>query len=132
MTGRLCAGLFQATLAALTLTGCATVVRLPPTGEQKTRAGETVVETIHVENTSWNLLCLLPIASGDPERPNVRTCRWCRNTVTLENQMRMIEAEAKRVGATRATEVVTYENDEDVYLILFLRNKIHTSAVLVK
>lgn len=117
---------------AFALAGCASVVRLVPSEAQKTRDGETVVETIQVANTSWKFLGCLPIASGDPERPNKKTCRWCRDTVTLENQMRMIEAEAQAVGAKRATEVITYRNDEDAYLILFLRSKIHTSAVLVK
>ena len=46
--------------------------------------------------------------------------------------LKMIEAEAKRCGASCAKHVVTYEDDEDVFLILLLRRKIHTSAILVR
>ena len=123
---------FSSLAGALLLTGCASVTRIDALPGQRNVLGEEVIETIHVENTDWKLLCLLPIASGDPDHPNEVGCRWFRDTTCLENQMKMINAEMKRVGAVRATEIITYENEEDVYLLLLLRRKIHTSAVLSK
>ena len=52
--------------------------------------------------------------------------------MTPENQLKMLEREATRLGAKKAINVATVTNDEVVFLILFLREKIHTTAVLVK
>ena len=54
------------------------------------------------------------------------------NTVTLDNQLRMLEAEAKRVGAKRAVDVTSDSSKESVLFFLLKREKLHTSAVLVK
>ena len=112
--------------------GCALVTSLPAEPGAKTAEGEEIVETVQVMNSSWSLLCLLPIASGDIEQPNCESCLPFRDSVNLENQIKMIEAEAKKCGASRAKHVVTYEDDEDVFLLLLLRRKIHTSATLVR
>lgn len=112
--------------------GCATVTRIAPGPGARTAEGEEIVETVQVMNTSWSFLCLLPLASGDIDSPDRVSCRPFRDTVSLANQVRMIEAEAGRCGASRAVHVVTYEDDEDVFLLLFLRRKMHTSAALVR
>ena len=119
-------------LALLCASGCALVTRLPPEPGARTVEGEEIVETVQVMNSSWSLLCLLPIASGDVDSPDHVSCIPFRDTVNLENQIKMIAAEAEKCKASRATHVVTYEDDEDVFLILLLRRKIHTSAVLVR
>ena len=103
--------------------GCALVTRLPAEPGEKTADGEEIVETVQVMNSSWSLLCLLPIASA------YCSADTCPN---FENQIRMIEAEAKKCGASRARHVVTYEDVEDVFLVLLLRRKMHTSATLVR
>ena len=112
--------------------GCATVARIAPEPGARTAEGDEIVETVQVMNTSWSLLCLLPLASGDVDSPDGVSCSPLRDTVSLTNQVRMIEAEAGRCGASRAVHLVTYEGDEDVFLLLFLRRKMHTSAVLVR
>lgn len=116
----------------LCASGCAFVTRLPPEPGARTAEGEEIVETVQVMNSSWSLLCLLPLASGDVDSPDCVSCRPFRDSVSLGNQLKMIEAEAEKCGASRATHVVTYEDDEDVFLILLLRRKMHTSAVLVR
>ena len=116
----------------MSASGCALVTRLPAEPGEKTADGEEIVETVQVMNSSWSLLCLLPIASGDIEQPNCESCLPFRDSVNLENQIRMIEAEAKKCGASRARHVVTYEDVEDVFLVLLLRRKMHTSATLVR
>ena len=118
--------------ALLFTSGCALVTRMPPEPGARTAEGEEIVATVQVMNSSWSLFCLLPLASGDVDSPDCVSCLPFRDTVNLENQIKMIEAEAERCGASRATHVVTYEGDEDVFLVLLLRRKIHTSAVLVR
>ena len=119
-------------LALMCASGCALVTRLPPEPGAKTPEGEEIVETVQVMNSSWSLFCLLPLASGDVDSPDRVSCLPFRESVNLENQMKMIEAEAKRCGASCAKHVVTYEDDEDLLLVLFLRRKIHTSAILIR
>lgn len=119
-------------LALLCASGCAIVTRIPSESGALTAEGDEIIETVQAMNSSWSLLCLLPLASGDVDSPGCVSCRPFRDSVSLDNQLRMIEAEAEKCGATRATHVVTYEDDEDVFLILLLRRKMHTSAVLVR
>lgn len=121
-------------LAGLLLvsSGCTSVKRLTDFRGVKVEDGLEPVEVVDIYNTNWLLLSLLPIASGDPANPDGWTTKFFRDTVTAENQMRMLEAEMARVGATRAVDVATVTNDESAFLIAFLREKIHTTAVLVR
>ena len=119
-------------VAASLVCGCATVDRLDGEFCTSTADGGEVVEVVQVMNTNWLLLSFIPLVSGDPRRPNECSCSWFYNSVTLRNQMRMLEAEAKRVGATRAVNVFTDANSESAFFLLLKRAKMHTSAVLVK
>ena len=86
-------------------------------------------KTIEASNTCWRFL-MLPVASGDWERPNECGCNWFRNDATVERQMAMIEKEAERLGATRVSDIRTLTTDEDLALFIFLRENIHTSATV--
>lgn len=121
-----------AVVSSFLVAGCATIDRIDGDRCAPVGSDATPVEAVQVMNTNWLLLSFLPIASGDPEDPNRVTCRWFRNTATLQNQMNMLEAEARRVGADKALDVTTAYSDEDVFLLLFRREKILTSAILVK
>ena len=117
---------------AAVLGGCATVDRLDGKLCEKTYDGMVPVEVVHVMNTNWRLLSCIPLGSGNPDKPNLCRCRMFTNTVTLDNQLRMIEAEAKRSGAKRAVEVTSDSSKESVLFFLLKRERLHTSAVLVK
>ena len=118
--------------AVLASCGCSSVKRLSDFRGVKVEDGLEPVEVVDVYNSNWLFLSLLPIASGDPDNPDGWTTCFFRNKATVENQIRMLEDEAKRVGASRAVNVMTTSTDEEAFLILFLREKLHTSAVLVK
>ena len=118
--------------AALAVCGCSSVKRISDFRGVKVDDGLEPIEVVDIYNSNWLLLSLLPIASGDPDNPDGWTTCFFRNKATVENQIRMLEAEAKRVGAKRAVNVTTTSTDEAALLILFLREKYHTSAVLVK
>ena len=104
--------------AAALLGGCATINTVDLGDGRK---------TIEVSNTCWRFL-MLPIASGDWERPNECGCNWFRNDATVEHQMGMVEKESERLGATRVSDIRTLTTDEDLFLFVFLRENIHTSA----
>ena len=117
---------------ALALCGCSSVKRLSDFRGVKVEDGLEPIEVVDVYNTNWLFLSLLPIASGDPDNPDGWTTCFFRDTATVANQIKMLEDEAKRVGASRAVNVTTTTTDEEAFLILFLREKYHTSAVLVR
>lgn len=123
---------FAFTLAFAFLCGCSSVKRISDFRGVKVEDGLEPIEVVDVYNTNWLLLSLLPIASGDPDNPDGWTTCFFRDKATVENQIKMLEDEAKRVGASRAVNVMTTSTDEAAILILFLREKYHTSAVLVK
>ena len=119
-------------VAAAILGGCATVDRLDGNLCKKTDDGMVPVEVIQVMNTNWRLLSCIPLGSGNPDMPNECSCRMFCDTVTLSNQLRMIDAEVRRVGAKRAVNVISDSSNESVLFFLLKREKLHTSAVLVK
>lgn len=123
---------FASAALALTLCGCSSVKRISDFRDIKVDDGLVPIETVDIYNSNWLLLSLLPIASGDPDNPDGWTTCFFRNKATVENQIKMLENEAKRVGASRAVNVSTTTTDECVILFLFLREKCHTAAVLVK
>ena len=124
-------GLVIAVLAAA-LCGCSSVRGIADFRGVRVEDGVEPIEVVDIYNTNWQLLSLLPIASGDPDNPDGWTTCFFRDKATVENQIRMLEAEAKRVGASRAINVTTVSTDEAAFLILFLRERFHTSAVLVR
>ena len=119
-------------VVAAVLGGCATVDRLDSKLCEKTYDGMVPVEAVQVMNTNWKLLACIPLGSGNPDNPNGCSCRLFCNTVTLDNQLGMLKAEAKRVGAKRAVDVISDSSKESVLFFLLKREKLHTSAVLVK
>ena len=124
-------GLVIAGLAAA-LCGCSSVRGIADFRGVKVEDGVEPIEVVDIYNTNWLFLSLLPIASGDPDNPDGWTTCFFRDKATVENQIRMLEAEAKRVGASRAINVTTVTTDEAAFLFLFLRERFHTSAVLVR
>ena len=101
--------------------GCATV--------NHCREGDRSV--VDITNTGWYLLNFIPLASGNPAHPNAFGCKIFRQTVTLENNMTMLENELERLGATSYRNIISHTADENILFILFKRHSCHTSAELV-
>ena len=112
----------SAALAALLVSGCSTY----------TVCSEGGRTTVDIQNTGWFLFNCLPIASGEPESPNQDGCRFFEDTVTLENNMRLLRHAMIREGAYKAENVVSHTTDEKIFAILLKRAACHTSAELVK
>ena len=118
--------------AALVCTGCATINRVTDYQTVGVEGGETPIETVEIENTGWLLFKFIPLGSGDPLRPNEKTCRFFRKTMTLQNNLEMLEDEMERVGAKRVVNLVSHKTDESIFVLLLTRRAYHTSAVLLK
>lgn len=113
--------------------GCSTTVtRLPPPAARARESGVVPIESVEISNANLLLLSFIPIASGDPASPNAGACLWFTDTLSVANQFRMLEAEAARVGATRVVDVATLKTDESLLFFLLQREKMHTSATLVR
>ena len=107
-------------LACALLGGCATVTM--------SRDGATMV---NIENSGWYLLNFIPIASGNPARPNSCTTRLFSKTVTLENNVKMLDKVIRDEGAVAVRDINSFTIDEHVLLILLKRHSYHTSAQLL-
>jgi hypothetical protein len=108
-----------AALAAL-LAGCSTVT--------VSRNGSTMV---NIENSGWYLLNFIPIASGNPAKPNSFSTRLFSKTVTLENNVKMLDKVIADEGAVAIRDLNSFTIDEHILLILFNRHAYHTSAQLL-
>ena len=107
--------------AALALAGCATVHYCDVGGKNM----------VVVENTGWYFINVIPIASGDPDRPNRCSCKPFRQTTTLANNMKMLEKVAKERGAVDIVNANSNWTDEAIHFILFKRHICQTSAELI-
>lgn len=112
--------------------GCATVTTTNNHHDVNVEENETPIETVMIENTGWMLFNVIPIGSGNPDRPNECSCRMFEDTTTLQNNLNMLEWEMKRVGATRIANLYSKTLDESIFFLLFTRTACHTSAVLLK
>ena len=118
--------------AALVCAGCASITRVTDYQNVGIESGEIPIETVEIENSGWLLLKFIPLGSGDPLRPNEKTCRFFSKTMTLQNNLEMLEDEMERVEAKRVANLVSHRTDESVFIFLLTRRAYHTSAVLLK
>jgi hypothetical protein len=86
---------------------------------------------VSVSNSSWEFLSFLPIASGDPDRPNAISSLWFHDSATLENNIRILNAAMAKTGANDFKNLSSSIVDETVFFILINRRVYQTSAELV-
>ena len=119
-------------VCGLLLAGCTTVRYSTTFHDVKVEDGETPLEIVEIENSGWELFKFIPLASGNPQKPNRLSCRWFSNTVTLQNNLNLLEQEMKTRVATRFTNLTSRNSEESFLFVLLTRNAYHTSAVLLK
>ena len=122
------------TIFAMTmlLAGCATIRESKIFHGVKVEDGETPLETVEIENSGWKLFKFIPLGSGDTKYPNEFGCRFFQDTVTLQNNLNLLEREMRATGATRFTNLTSRNSEETFLFIVLTRNAYHTSAVLLK
>ncbi len=105
----------------LVLSGCASI-------HVCDKGGETVAT---VNNTCWYLFNCIPLASGDHEYPNKVTTCFFRNTVTMQNNMKLLETAMRAHQAKTLRNIDSYTTDESVFFFLLTRHACYSSAELV-
>ncbi len=111
---------FALILLSAVLSGCATVT--------VSRVGSTMV---NIENSGWYFLNFIPLASGNPADPNGCSTRLFSKTVTLENNIKMLDKVIADEGAVAVRDINSFVIDEHILLITFKRHAYHTSAQLL-
>ena len=112
--------------------GCATMTKVNVSDHLRAEDGSDPIETVAIDNTTWWLFACIPLAGGDIESPNRCSCSMFNHTATMENQMKMLQTEAERAGARKAVNVTTIATSETAGGFIIVREKLHTSAVLVQ
>ncbi len=86
---------------------------------------------VNIENSGWYFLNFIPLASGNPACPNEFSTRLFSKTVTLENNIKMLDKIVEEEGAVAVRDLNSFTIDEHILLILFKRHSYHTSAQLL-
>ena len=118
--------------AALLASGCTTVLKSKEFGDVKVDSGATPVAAVEIENSVWLLFNFIPVASGSPDHPNRNKCKLFRNTVNLENNMKVLQSEMVQEEVTKVANLTSHYSEESYLFFLLVRRACHTSAVLVK
>jgi len=101
-------------MLALGLAGCSSITQITGiTSPTKTDDGETPIASITVQNVSYSLFGVLPIASGTTwkgecpyaVRPE-RNVTWFENRVTPEENLASLKAALKEVGSNKVVNLV--------------------------
>lgn len=119
-------------LGLLAASGCVTVKEANDFQNVKVDGRQTPAAVVEVENSVWLLLNFIPLGSGDPSMPNKNACRWFRNTVSLETNMKVLHAKMDEMGVHEVANLTSRYADEKYLLFLLAHRTCHTSAVLVK
>ena len=119
-----------ATLFAL-VCGCTTINSTTAFNGVNVDGARTPVETVEIENSGWFLFTCIPIASGNPARPNAVSCKWFKNTVKLKNNIDVLHAHMKERDVDEISNLTSHCEDEKYLVFLLARRSYHTSAVLL-
>lgn len=101
--------------------GCATV--------ESSRVGGH--HMVSIKNTGWKFLNVVPIASGDTDHPNTCTTIPFGSSITLDNNIAMLDDIVKQSGARGFRHLSSSITEESIFFIVFDRRIYHTSAELV-
>lgn len=119
-------------LLLLCAAGCASVRTTRVFNGVKVDGGYTPLATVSIENTGWFLFNCIPLGSGNPNRPNEVT--WCpfQDTVTLDNNMKMLDATMTGMDATCFEHLTSHLKDDFYYFFILYRRTCQTSAVILR
>ena len=119
-------------LLLLCAAGCASVRTTRVFNGVKVDGGYTPLATVSIENTGWFLFNCIPLGSGNPNRPNEVT--WCpfQDTVTLDNNMKMLDATMTDMDATCFEHLSSHLKDDFYYFFILYRRTCQTSVVILR
>ena len=88
--------------------------------------------TVQIENSGWYLFDCIPLVCGNPSKPNKNSCRWFSNTVTLQNNLNVLDGIMDENNTSMLSNLDSRETDDFYYFFLLYRRACHTSAVLFR
>ncbi len=119
-------------VAAL-LAGCATTETTKALNGICTVNGCETTGTICAENYGYYLFSVVPLFAGNPEKPNQTSMCIFKDTVTLENNKKMIDKEAKKLGGGM---LCNLQNSVDwtgsFSLWIIWKQVLHSNATVIK
>ena len=121
-----------ALFASLLSGGCMSVLKSSEFEGVKVDGGYTPAAVVEIENSVWLFLNFIPLASGNPDRPNENSCRFFRSTVNLENNMKVLNREMEAEGVVSVANLTSRYADEKYLFFILARRACHTSAVLIR
>lgn len=80
------------------LSGCATTETTKALNGTVTVNGCETAGTICAENYGYYLFSVVPLFAGNPEKPNKTSMCFFKDTVTLENNKKMMDMETEKLG----------------------------------
>ncbi len=119
-------------LVALMATGCTSVHMTKSFNGVRVDGTSRPVATVEIENSGWFLLSFIPLASGNVEAPNKVSCDWFSNTVTVENNLRVLKDVMLHERVRDVANLTSHLSDETYLIFLLSRRAYHTSAVLIQ
>lgn len=122
----------SAALALLLVSGCMTVRTTRAYNGVAVEEGRKPTVTVEIENSGWYLLTFIPIASGKVEAPNQADCRWFTDTVTVANNLKVLQDLMVRERVAEVANLTSHRSDEKYLVCLLARRAYHTSAVLLQ
>ncbi len=119
-------------LLALTMAGCTSVHITKSLNDVRVDSGALPAMTLEIENSGWFLLSCIPLASGNPQKPNrVSSCLFS-NTVTVKSNIDVLRSIMMREQIRDVANLTSHYQEEKFLFFLFARRAYHTSAVLIQ
>jgi len=123
--------LSTAALAAILACGCCTVESSHDFRGVKVGGNAEPIAVLAIENSGWYFLGCLPILTGNPDRPG--HIKLFSDTVTLENNIKMLSAKARQENATEIANLASrVREDLAIGFFIFGRKQVFTSAVIMR
>ncbi|MBR1870755.1 MAG: hypothetical protein IJ802_02905 [Kiritimatiellae bacterium] len=117
---------------ALTLAGCMTFRTTELWHDVNSDGSNKPFMTVQIENSGWYLFDCIPLVCGNPAKPNGNSSRWFSNTVTLQNNLAVLDGIMEEYGADTLSNLDSRETDDFYYFFILYRRACHTSAVLFR
>ncbi len=123
--------LLAVALAAALACGCSTVESSHDFRGVKVDGNANPIAVLAIENSGWYLLGCIPIITGNPDKPG--GVKFFSDTVTLENNIRMLANKAREEKATNVANLTSRVRDDlAIGLFIFGRKQVFTSAVITR
>lgn len=125
--------LILVSLPAVLLSGCATTRVSSSFPENAVVDGGRPLAVVHAENYGYYLFSVVPLFAGNPDRQNENSMTFFTDTVTVENNRKMIVRHAEELGAVSIADVRNHTDWTGGFsLWIVWKQVLSSNAVLLK